>query len=80
MARKNPVVPDIARAMPEMDKHEQMCNDISGAMSSLRDKIRKPYDNSGENLLPKDLRSGGAAGKSARKHIERIHRAIRSER
>lgn len=77
MARKNPAVPSV----PKMDKHEQMCSDMNSAVYTLQDKIRKPMPRDGEKLLPKHLQSQeGPDAKSARKHIERLHRAFREEK
>jgi len=76
MARKNPTI-----AMPKMDKHEQMCSDMNSAIYALSDKIRKPYPRSGDKLLPSHLQEHESDdSKSAKKHIERLHKAFKAEK
>lgn len=77
MARKNPTVSDL----PKMDKHDQMCSDMTSAIYALQDKIRKPMPRGGEKLLPEDLREHEKPeAQAARKHIERLHRAFKAEK
>jgi len=74
-ARKNPTV---GLGMDSMSKEEQMCSDMHSALSSLSDKMRKPYASNGDKLLPKDLQANEKPeAKAARGHIRRLHKAFR---
>lgn len=74
-ARKSPL------GMVHRDKHEQMLDDMHGALSSLGDKIRKPFQPSGEKLLPADLQNAEKPeAKAARKHIEKLHGAFKGHK
>jgi hypothetical protein len=75
--RKNPSVPSVA-SMPKPDKHQNMLDEMHGALYSLSDKIRKPFPRSGEKLVPKALREEeNPEAALARKHIETIHSAMK---
>jgi hypothetical protein len=47
------------------------------ALHQLGDKIRKPWSNGGEKLLPKALGSEQPEAKLARKHIDNLHSAMK---
>lgn len=80
MARKNPT----EQCMPgivDQDEHERKLSEMHDALYSLGDKIRKPYPGRGEKLLPKDLQSHEKPeARTARKHIDALHKAFKSER
>ena len=78
--RGNPTV-SMAVGMPEQDKHEKMLSEMHEALYSLSSKIRKPFPSSGDKLLPKELAPAEPEGsKAARAHIEKLHKAMRSEK
>ena len=77
MARKNPIAP----MEIHQDKHDKMLSEMHSALYTLGDKIQKPSPRSGEKLLPENLRQQAPKGaKAARRHIQRIHRAMREEK
>jgi len=76
-SRKNPA----ELSVPKMDKHEGMLDEMHDALYSLGHKIRKPFPGKGEKLLPRGLRQSEAPeAKAARRHITRLHRAMREEK
>ena len=76
MARKNPTIAPYKRT-----KHEEMVDDMTSALYSLSSKTRKPYTPSGDKLLPSHLQEKESAESAgAKKHIERLHKAFKSER
>jgi len=78
--RSNPTVRDIGMPMEE-DKHEKMLSEMHDALYTLGNKIRKPIGGRGDKLLPKDLAPAEPEGAaSARSHIERLHKSMRSEK
>lgn len=83
MARKPPVLRgNMMPMMPEEeDKHEKMLSEMHDALYTLGSKIRKPIQSRGDKLLPSDLRPAESdEAKSARSHIERVHRAMKREK
>ena len=77
MARKNPTMPSV----PKQDKHESMVSNMHSALYSLSDKMRKPYPNDGDKLLPSNLKTKEKPeSKAARKHVEKLHKAMCAEK
>jgi len=79
--RSNPTVArDIGMPMDE-DKHEKMMSEMHDALYTLGSKIRKPIGGRGDKLLPKSMvPAEDEDAKAARAHIERLHRAMKSEK
>ncbi len=83
MARGNPVT-NLSKVDDGQDKHEKMLSDMHDALYSLGDAIRKPGGLSGgrpgaKKLLPPEIAgpSDTPEAKTARKHIETIHAAMK---
>lgn len=61
-----------------VDKHQEKLSEMHSALHALGDKIRKPFPNHGEKLLPKNLREQEPEGSAeARKHIDNLHAAMK---
>ena len=83
MPRKNPTVSSCSEVCGpmEQDAHETKLSEMHDALYSLGDKIRKNHPGRGEKLLPKELQSAEKPeAKSARKHIDNLHRAMKGEK
>jgi hypothetical protein len=75
--RKNPVASLVSSDFHE-DPQQKKLSEMHGALHSLGDKIRKPYPNSGDKLLPKELVPAESDdSKMARKHIDNLHAAMK---
>jgi len=78
--RRNPTEAAMP-GMPAEDKHEKMLGEMHDALYTLGSKIRRPIGGRGDKLLPKDLAPAEPEGaKSARTHIESLHKAMKGEK
>ena len=58
--------------------HEKKLSEMHDALHQLGDKIRKPWSNGGEKLLPKALGANETPeSKLARNHIDNLHAAMK---
>jgi hypothetical protein len=73
-SRKNPIA---SMDSIEQDPHQKKLSEMHDALHQLGDKIRKPWSNGGEKLLPKALGSEQPEAKLARKHIDNLHSAMK---